>query len=224
MPKIIETVVYSFEELDEKAQKKAIQKNSEINTDYNWWEDTYESFQTLSEFFAIELEMKKEGSKKVPAIYFQISCSQSDFVGFEGYLTNFEKLVKCCQNQSWKEDFTDLEINGLPSFREYEFIDNYFEAIREGSIEIGVTSSVNRSMRIETSSNVDSELNNNNLNATYDLLQIEKDVKTVFEVLNRQLKKWLENELEYLESDDAIKETLIANDYTFTIDGEMFNK
>jgi hypothetical protein len=214
MSKIIETVVYSFEELPQNIQKKVIEKNGDINTMFDWWEFNYESFNTLCEFFGIKIRTKE---KNIPVIYFQIGYCQSDFSGFEGYLSDFEKLVKCCQNQSWKKEFPTLEINGLPSFN-YKFIDNYFEAITEGSIEINVTSSVNRYMSIETSSNV-----NNNLNAAYDMLQIEKDVKNVFQTLNRLLFNGLKESLEYLESEDAIKETLIKNEYTFTIDGEMMN-
>ena len=38
----IETKVYKFSELNETAQQAAIQKNCDINVDYNWWEFTYQ--------------------------------------------------------------------------------------------------------------------------------------------------------------------------------------
>lgn len=43
MRTITKTVyVYTFDELDAKAQEKAIQSFSEINVDYEWWETTYD--------------------------------------------------------------------------------------------------------------------------------------------------------------------------------------
>lgn len=40
--KTITINLYSFEELSEEAKQKAIEELSDINTDYNWWESTYE--------------------------------------------------------------------------------------------------------------------------------------------------------------------------------------
>lgn len=39
--KIIETKVYKFEELNEEAQEKAIEKLYDINVDYDWWDGVY---------------------------------------------------------------------------------------------------------------------------------------------------------------------------------------
>ncbi len=40
--KTIELKIYSFDELSNESQKKAINNLSDINIDYNWWEGNYE--------------------------------------------------------------------------------------------------------------------------------------------------------------------------------------
>jgi hypothetical protein len=42
MPKTIETIVYKFNELSNKAKETAISKNYDINIYYDWWNMTYE--------------------------------------------------------------------------------------------------------------------------------------------------------------------------------------
>ena len=37
----VQIEIYNFDELDNKAQELAIEKNRDILTDFNWWEDTY---------------------------------------------------------------------------------------------------------------------------------------------------------------------------------------
>lgn len=42
MPTTVEVTLYSFDELSEKAQEKAIERLSDINIDCRWWDSTYE--------------------------------------------------------------------------------------------------------------------------------------------------------------------------------------
>lgn len=41
MARTVETKIYSFEELSEEAQEKAIEKFNDCGVDYDWWDDTY---------------------------------------------------------------------------------------------------------------------------------------------------------------------------------------
>lgn len=41
MARTVETKIYSFEELSEAAQQKAIENNSNVLVDYGWWQDVY---------------------------------------------------------------------------------------------------------------------------------------------------------------------------------------
>ncbi len=38
----VRTKVYKFDELSKEAQQKAIERLSDINVDYDWWQSTYE--------------------------------------------------------------------------------------------------------------------------------------------------------------------------------------
>jgi len=45
--RIKETKLYHFDELSEEAKQKAIEGLSDINTDYEWWESTYEDAENI---------------------------------------------------------------------------------------------------------------------------------------------------------------------------------
>jgi hypothetical protein len=45
--RIIETEVYTFDELSDDAKEKAVNNLSQINVNYDWWDCTYETFREL---------------------------------------------------------------------------------------------------------------------------------------------------------------------------------
>lgn len=45
--KIIEKIVYKFEELSEKAQEKVLWKLADLNADYGWWDSVYDDAQNV---------------------------------------------------------------------------------------------------------------------------------------------------------------------------------
>jgi len=45
--RVIETKVYKYEELTESAKENAIERLSDINVDYEWWDSAYEDAERI---------------------------------------------------------------------------------------------------------------------------------------------------------------------------------
>lgn len=71
--------VYKFEELPLEGQKKAIERYSDINTDYDWWEGVYETEKN---------NMEKMGIKNIE-INFSGFYSQGDGASFTGMISDY---------------------------------------------------------------------------------------------------------------------------------------
>jgi len=158
--KTIEIILYKFDELSEAAQQNAINKLSDINVDYDWWESTYQDAQSI-------------GLK----------------------ITSF-----------------DLDRN--------RHADGHF---LKSSLEVAELIKENHGESCNTYSLADGFL------AAYDNILNDEENQDLDEVENEFLKELLEeysiilqNESEYLQSDDAIKETILANDYDFTENGKLY--
>src|SRR5690606_33296995 len=94
MPRVMETTVYTFDELSDKAKEKARDWYRDGQLDYDWWDSVYEMAQTAGWILGIEMDHK---TKNVPAIYFSGFSSQGDGACFEGtykYKAGWRKALK----------------------------------------------------------------------------------------------------------------------------------
>ena len=158
--KTIELTLYKFDELSDEAKQTAIEKLSDINVDYDWWQNTYQDAENI-------------GLK----------------------ITSF-----------------DLDRN--------RYADGTF---LKSSLEVAELIKENHGESCNTYSLADGFL------AAYDNILNDEENQDLDEVENEFLKELLEEysvmlqgESEYLQTDEAIKETILANDYDFTIDGLIY--
>ena len=157
--------LYQFSELSEDAKEKAIQKLSDINTDFDWWSSTYEDAKRIGlkiTFFDLDRNRYAKG-------YFidnATNCAESIL----------QEHGKDCETyKTAKEFLNDLdELTG-----KFENI----EDCPEDDIE---------------------DIENEFL----------KSLCEDYSIL-------LQNECEYLESEEAIIETIQANEYDFDEDGNL---
>lgn len=151
--------VYTFDELSEKAQEKALGLMYDINTDYDWWQCTYEDAENVG--------LKITG--------FDIE---------RGNYCNIEAIEDCeaIANEVIKEhgDITDTYKTAAAYLAELEKID------------------------VETDEGEDLLANLN-----------ENFLRDMGECYLSMLKA----EYEYQTSDEAIKETILCNEYEFLEDG-----
>ncbi len=169
----IETKVYKFSELNETAQQVAIQKNCDINVDYNWWEFTYED------------------ANQVGIIISSFDIDRGSYC--QGAL-----------NESAEATAHLIIDNHGETCETYKTAENYLKE-RDELIN---TAPRDKNGDFEDENDLDSKLDD-----------LDKDFEeSIFE----DYLTILRNEYEYLTGEEAIKETLIANEYEFTAEGNQF--
>ncbi len=163
----IELKIYSFSELSEEAQQKAINKLSNINVDCQWWDSIYMDSENIGlKITSFDLDRNRNAKGK-------FLVSSKDVA--QNILN--EHGENCSTYKTAKNFLNDYS----PLFAEY---------------------SLNDSLEYE-----------------YKILDLEE---AFLENLLEDYSILLQNESEYLQSDEAIKETIEANNYEFTKDGEMY--
>jgi hypothetical protein len=197
--RVIETNVYTFGELDEKAKARAIDdwRQRSYQDDF-WIGDEIEYFVTV-----IATHMGWQIDKK--EVYFSGFCSQGDGACFAGY---------------WYADTVD------PAKFRAECPNNA-ELLRivEGYAELAKACADNPdqdgepcSARVKHSGHY-----YNNYCTAFDVEGMTDDQEKAFMGLSRDLMEYLyralEQEYEYQNSDECITETIEANEYEFTAGG-----
>lgn len=168
----VRTKVYSFNELSNEAQQKAIANLCDINVNFDWWQSTYDDASNIGlKITSFELDRNRNATGE----FLLSACEVAQNI--------FNNHGENCETYKTAQKFIEV---WQPIF------DNYMD---------------------ENSENYESqELEN-------DLQQLEDNF------LNELVEDYsiiLQNESEYLQSDEAIKETILANDYEFTKDGNQF--
>ena len=199
--RVLETKVYTFDELSEEAKEKAIEKNRHMNVDYwEWYHNVYDTFkEKYSDLF------------EITDMYFSGFCSQGDGAMFEyGGIT--DKLID--------EFIAQLELSPLRkkivkdifyfsgSGRQHGHY--YHEKCCWHIINIECT----YAYREGYYPNIDEFM--------YEL-QVDFDayVREKYIDLAQELYQSLEDEYEWHTSDEAIEERLINGEYEFTENGEL---
>jgi len=194
-----ETIVKTylkFNELNDEQKEKVIENYRDINVDYEWWQFIKEDFHAQLDilgFYDIES-------------YFSGFWSQGDGASFTGkfnYPENEKEvetiLKKLIDGYNYKDDKLDYAKNILRNGmieKKKDIDDEYYPC----ELEIYSRSNYCHSNTMQL-------LNNDN-----------NDFLDNCRWLVDEYYKTLENEYYYLISDEAIKETLIINDYEFDID------
>lgn len=206
MSRVMETTVYKFDELSERAKEKAREWFREGNLDYDWWEFVYEDAERIAERLGIEfrtheVKLYGGGARHDSCIYFRGFYSQGDGACFEGTYSYKKGSVK--------------------AIKEYAPQDKTLHSIAEGLYEIQrqhfyrVTASVKHSGHYCHAYCMDIEVD---VDGRYD-----KEASDGVTELLRDFANWiykqLEAEYDYRMSDEAVDQDIEANDYEFDEDG-----
>jgi hypothetical protein len=200
--KTVEVKLYKFDELSEKAQAKAIEKNRDINVHDDWHEFI------IDDFIIEEIPSKGFDATK---IYYSGFWSQGDGAMFE--------------------------YDGIHDELFNEFVDGLgLSPMRTEWIKTQVYVSASGKQRgrycheKSCSHSIYWEVNNGDLHYSTNFHQwlmsfaddFEAFVIDKYEDICRDLYKSLEESYDYLTDDRQVAETLYANDYDFTEDGDMY--
>ena len=190
--------VYTFDELPENIQEKVIDNFRENNLDYDWWENTFEDFISICAILGIETDHKK--------IFFSGFSSQGDGACFEGeykYKKGSVKEIKAYAPLDKKLHEIALNLSKLQSKAFYRLQatikhSGHYYHCNCTDIDVSRTDYID----------ITDEQENGIIEYLRDLMN--------------WLYKTLEKEYEYLQSDDAIKETIAANEYKFLENGKIY--
>lgn len=198
--RILETTVYTFDELSEEAKEHAIEKNRDINVEFwEWYHNVYDTFkEKYSDLFDIE------------KIYFSGFWSQGDGAMFEYGGIN-EKLID--------EFIAQLKFSPLRK----KIVKNifYFSGNGKQSGNYYHERSCKHSTNVEHNYVV-SMGHYPNIDDVMDDLQImfEAFIEERYINLAQELYSMLESEYEWQTSNEAIEQCLIGMECLFTENGE----
>ena len=213
MPEIIETTVYRLDELSDAAKEKARAWYREGGFDYDWYDAAYEDFQRIAEILGIRFKTRPVrlfggGTRQEPSIWFRGFWSQGDGACFEGHWSYAKGAAKRIRDYAPQDDALHRIADVLQAIQRRNFYQLSAEASHRGHYyhEYCMAISVERDSPAWQDMTADAE-------------------EVVIEAL-RDLARWLyrqlEREYDYLSSDEAVDETIIANEYTFTEAGRRF--
>ena len=85
MPEVIETVVYTYDELSPAAQQKALDWYRDLGPHHGWWDAVYDDFETICTCLGIRLKARQWDAKRaLVCVWFSGFSSQGDGASFEG--------------------------------------------------------------------------------------------------------------------------------------------
>jgi hypothetical protein len=211
--------LYGFDELSPEAKERAIQKTRESDgyLSYDWWDGVYDFFTE---------DMKAHGIQ-VEKIYFSGFWCQGDGACFEGFIKIPEHLlIVNIMPDELRQEL--VAFNAKAKLRGLPLIELSYNAVVKHSghyyhsHSMGVTSYDN--YRIEDYDAGEDEELQQEANALINKLWGQDFEDLANEICRDHaddLYKDLEKEYEYLTSDEAIAEHLVANDYEFDEDGAL---
>lgn len=208
---ILETKLYSFEELSPEAKETAIESNRYRNVEHEeWWEFTSES---VSSFFAtVGLD--------VTVKYFDLDRDKgtSCEVDFD---KPFSEVVSLIESKAWLANFPTIETpfsrmaivskGATPSRIDYFFTEFIYGGLRPRDRGIGTYSEACEGCEVEGKWRVSS--------VCREIIDIMDKLASDIDSLAT---KWLEEEYDYLTSDDCIAEGLSGTGEIFLETGREF--
>ncbi len=125
--RIIETIVYSFNELDEKAKSKAIEKHRYFYVGEPWWDNVYESAEeTGVKITGFDLE---DRSKHINGKFIKDAESVADYILQEfGETCQAYKVADNYQKQR-ENILTNAEKDEFGDFSDLYTLDNQLDAL-----------------------------------------------------------------------------------------------
>ena len=200
---------YTFAELSKEAKQHAREKFRDINMEHGWWEHVYEDADTIAAMIGIEIERREHRQRKNydggADIQFSGFASQGDGASFTGTWT--------------------YEENGAAAVRDHAPLDEKLHAIADELDRLGRQFGPNWRATITRSHRGGNYVHENmvdiDLEDTDDedtSFTTEQD-KAIGEAL-RSFMTWIYRQLEaeYFAqtNDEAVDETIKANEYLFT--------
>lgn len=183
---------------------EVIEQFRDINVHHDWWDFVEEDFKQKLEGYGVEVEK----------IYFSGFWSQGDGACFEGYISDTVKFLDtCCKPlPDGTDEYPTIRLvvanGGRVRLTVRQYGHYYHENCTSFSMDVDYPSNVIATptdfheLIVEQQDKMfESEVNS-----------FEKEATEMFKTFMRNLYRELEQEYDHLTSDEAVAETVIAND------------
>ncbi len=213
MPKIIETTVYTIDELSGAAKENARIWYRDQGLHDEWYDFVYEDFETICKILGITLattpvRLYGGGTRDKPQVWFSGFWNQGDGASFAGRYSHAKGAARAIRTHAPKDEELHRIADELLAVQRRNFFQLHSTIRQSGRYchEYTMTIEVERD------------------SPTWQPMTDGAE-DTVIEAL-RDLARWLyrqlRSEYEHQTSDDAVDEIVEANQWTFTADGRRF--
>lgn len=214
--KTITVNLYNFEELSDEAQKKAINDMRDIHVNYFGWDDY------IIEDFVNTLETYGLTDPKVEYTGFY---SQGDGLSFTSPSVDLVKLMEQSgTDKTYPNFYKYIKDQSLDYECYIDRIERHYS--HENSVILRIRNLDNLLDPDEQRTlceKLDRYLDEDYLNPEEsEITELERELNRFIQRTARAMYQQLQTEYEYLSSDENIIETIEANDYLFTQDGNIY--
>ena len=213
MPRIVKTTVYELKELSESVRERARAWYRAECLDYDWHEFVYEDFETVCGLLGVTLHtspmrLMGGGTRQAPRVFFRGFSYQGDGASYEGVYTYARGAARAVRAHAPEDAELHAIADALADVQRPNFYQLGADIRQSGRYCHEYTMAIH----VERDSPTWQDMT-------------DGAVEAVIEAL-RDLARWLHRQLEleynYLTSDEAVDETIYANEWTFTADGHRF--
>ena len=213
MPRIVKTVVYELPELSQSARERARAWYRDTCLDHEWYDTVFEDFETVCGLLGVTLRTQivrlvGGGTRETLNLYFRGFSSQGDGASFEGAYRYAPNSARAIRSHAPKDPTLhgiadDLQrVQGRNLYQLAAVIRQFGSSCHEYSMRIEVERDGPAGQAM-----------------THDA---EDAVVEAMRNLARWFYRQLEREYDYLTSDAAVDDTIVANAWCFTEAGERF--
>lgn len=210
MPAIVETEVFTFDELDDEAKDRARDWYRDGALDYDWWEFVIEDFCHVAEILGLDIathpvRLASGGTGQRHCVQFSGFHNQGDGASFSGFYRCAKNSINRIKlHAPFDTELHDIAkrltvIQGRNFWQLYAHITQRGRYCHENTMQVDVR-------RYDAEMTADAE----------------EIVTETLRDLARWLYRRLETEHEYLLSSEVVDDSILANAYTFTASGERF--
>jgi hypothetical protein len=204
MPSVMikETEVFTFSELSDSAKEKARDWYREGNLSFDWWGSVYEMAETAGKLLGIDTDRKGCNSSQ-PAIWFSGFYHQGSFCYIEADYRYTKGAVKAI-----KQEFPqDKDLHSIAERLQAEQKPCFYKLgarmdcqYRNGQgVDVFHTEERYR-----------------------DIGDAEEEIRGILREFSSWIYSKLEQEYEWMNSDEQVEDAILCNDYQFTEDGEIY--
>ena len=213
MPRIIETTVYTIDELSDAAKENARVWYRRHGLHDEWYDFVYEDFETICGILGVTLRTSPvrlygDGTRDKPHIFFRLSWSQGDGASFEGLLGHARGVTKAIRAHAPK----DTELHRIADELQAIQRRNFYQVRASISQKGRYCHEYSMAVEVERDSPTRQPM-------------IDGTEETVIEAM-RDLARWLyrqlRSEYEHQTSDETVDEVVATNEFIFTADGKRF--